>query len=160
VLSNGPLYIANSTIAFNSAPPGRYAVVLTEYYTLDIESSIIAENLPGDVDAPPSATVSGSNNLITVSRNVPAGVITLSACPQLLPLADNGGPTLTHALRHTSPAIDAGANLYMVPYDQRGAGYLREFGAGADIGAFEWHGEFEDSVFRNDFDHDAAYCDL
>ena len=160
VLSNGPLYISNSTIAFNSAPPGRYAVVVTDNNTLDIESSIIAENLPGDVDVPLSTTVSGSNNLITVSHNVPAQVITLSACPQLLPLADNGGPTLTHALRHSSPAIDAGANPYMAAHDQRGAGYLREFGAGADIGAFEWHGELEDSVFRNDFDYGAAYCDL
>jgi len=155
-----PLYITNSTIAFNRAYSAHlYAVVVTKNNTLDIESSIIAENLPGDVGVPLTTSVSGANNLIGTAYNVPAAAITVSACPQLEPLADNGGPTATHALRHTSPAIDAGANPFMVDYDQRGIGFSREFGSAADIGAVEWRGNLEDTVFRASFDYPAADCD-
>jgi len=52
-------------------------------------------------------------------------------------LADNGGPTMTHALLEGSPAIDAGSNPAGLTHDQRGAPYLRTVGAGTDIGAFE-----------------------
>ena len=47
--------------------------------------------------------------------------------PLLGPLADNGGPTMTHALLAGSPAIDAGdpaalAGMGGIPmFDQRGA---------------------------------------
>jgi hypothetical protein len=53
--------------------------------------------------------------------------------PQLGPLADNGGPTLTHALLPGSPALDAGdpdaeAGMNDVSeYDQRGAPFVRVF---------------------------------
>ena len=40
--------------------------------------------------------------------------------PELGPLADNGGPTLTMALLPGSPAIDAGDNSAAQPTDQRG----------------------------------------
>ena len=36
---------------------------------------------------------------------------TIPADPGLLPLADNGGPTLTHALQPDSPALDMGVAL-------------------------------------------------
>jgi hypothetical protein len=52
------------------------------------------------------------------------------------PLADNGGPTETHALLAGSPAIDAGSPDCPPPAtDQRGV--LRPQGAACDIGAFE-----------------------
>jgi predicted outer membrane repeat protein len=64
--------------------------------------------------------------------------------PQLGPLADNGGPTLTHALLPgSSPAIDAGdpadiAGVNGVPlHDQRGAPFIRVYGGRIDIGAVE-----------------------
>jgi hypothetical protein len=63
--------------------------------------------------------------------------------PLLGPLADNGGPTLTHALLPGSPAINAGdptavAGVNGVPlHDQRGAPYTRVFGGRIDMGAFE-----------------------
>jgi hypothetical protein len=53
-------------------------------------------------------------------------------------LADNGGPTLTHALLEGSAAIDAGINPLGLEYDQRGRPYQRVFGAAADAGAFEF----------------------
>src|SRR5262245_62592708 len=40
--------------------------------------------------------------------------------PRLGPLADNGGPTPTHALLPGSPALDAGSNPLGLSADQRG----------------------------------------
>ena len=51
------------------------------------------------------------------------------------PLADNGGPTSTHALQPTSPAIDAADGAACPATDQRGV--ARPQGAGCDVGAFE-----------------------
>jgi predicted outer membrane repeat protein len=54
-------------------------------------------------------------------------------------LADNGGPTMTHALVAGSPAINAGDPNFAPPpeFDQRGAPFVRVFGGRIDIGAFE-----------------------
>lgn len=63
--------------------------------------------------------------------------------PLLGPLADNGGPTLTHALLGGSPAIDAGDPAAAGGNDQRGTPFLRVFdgdgvnGARVDMGALE-----------------------
>lgn len=62
--------------------------------------------------------------------------------PQLAALGDNGGATLTFALRPASPAIDSGDNLSCPPTDQRGI--LRpqdgngNMNAVCDIGSFEY----------------------
>ena len=56
--------------------------------------------------------------------------------PQLGPLADNGGPTLTMALGPGSPAIDAGDTAAAPPTDQRG--FPRPVGSAVDIGAYEY----------------------
>ena len=62
--------------------------------------------------------------------------------PKLGALADNGGPTLTHAPLRGSPLIDAGSNLANLTVDQRGASRgLDANGDGlatADIGAVEF----------------------
>jgi hypothetical protein len=57
--------------------------------------------------------------------------------PQLSPLGYHGGPTLTHMLAATSPAVDAGANC--PPIDQRGVSRLVGQGPACDIGAVERH---------------------
>jgi hypothetical protein len=66
----------------------------------------------------------GGNNLLNVD-------------PRLGPLADNGGPTRTHALLPDSPALDAGTNPGALPTDQRGPGFFRTSGPRPDIGSFE-----------------------
>lgn len=59
--------------------------------------------------------------------------------PQLGPLANNGGPTETHALSPKSPAIDAGDPACPPPAtDQRGVS--RPQGLRCDIGAYEYRG--------------------
>jgi hypothetical protein len=67
--------------------------------------------------------------------------------PLLAPLADNGGPTRTHALRAGSPAIDAGTNVLPLATDQRGRS--RTSGLATDIGAFEVQSE---AIFADGFD--------
>ena len=58
------------------------------------------------------------------------------------PLQDNGGPTLTHALLPSSPAINAGDPNFSPPpfYDQRGPSFDRVVNGRLDIGSFEVQG--------------------
>ncbi|MCW5201676.1 MAG: choice-of-anchor Q domain-containing protein [Candidatus Electrothrix communis] len=63
-----------------------------------------------------------------------------------LPLADNGGPTLTHALVKGSPAIDLDAGCATgLSEDQRGE--PRPVGDGCDAGAFEGTISFSNNGF-------------
>ena len=110
-------------------------------FSLEIESSIIADNVAGartnDISGD-GTTVTGSNNLVTAAAaNVALPGNTLQSDPRLWPLADYGGVTHTMALRVGSPAVDAGINPLSLASDQRGAGFARVLGAAADIGAFE-----------------------
>ena len=60
----------------------------------------------------------------------------LNTPPLLLPLAHNGGRTLTHALMMESPAVNAGVNAYAITIsDQRG--WPRVICTNVDIGAYE-----------------------
>jgi len=59
--------------------------------------------------------------------------------PRLDALADKGGPTLVIALLPGSPAIDLGDRAGAPVTDQRG--FSRPFGAGIDLGAYEFHSD-------------------
>jgi len=144
VYSGVPLSVYNSTIAFNAG------IGLVSGYAVLLESTIIADNVTFDFRLFTGGSVSGANNLINVAPVVPPD--TIRDCALLQPLADNGGPTLTHALIGTSPAIDAGNNALALANDQRGDGFARVVGANADIGAFEWQGGIDDPIFTNGFD--------
>src|SRR5688500_9138533 len=52
-----------------------------------------------------------------------------------MPLANNGGPNLTHAIPHTSPAYNAGFGCYFGYDDQR---HVKR-DAKCDVGAFEFN---------------------
>jgi len=74
----------------------------------------------------------------------------LDVNPYLQPLADNGGPTLTHALLETSLAVDAGtAGKFAPDTDQRGDGFPRVSGGGLDMGAYELR---IDTIFSDRFE--------
>ncbi len=144
----------NSTVTGNSAPATDFGVGLYVGDSLTSQSSIFANNVnvsgdvAFDVDAP---LIEGNDNLIVrASNQVPDG--TIDACPRFRGLADNGGPTLTHALSSGSPAIDTGNNHSDVALDQRSNGFPRVHGAVADIGAVEWQGEMDDVLFRSAFE--------
>jgi hypothetical protein len=161
-----PLHMASSTIAFNTstgAIGGTGGLAIGN--PSQIESSIIANNASPDGASDLHAqcgiggscdtiVATGSNNLILAAElTVPAD--TLTDDPHLQPLANNGGPTKTHALASGSPAIDHGnangTGSGCLPYDQRGPGYARSAGAEVDIGAFEL-GAGPDRIFTNGFD--------
>ena len=149
--------ISNSTIAFNNAG-GTYGgggiCVAAGAGSLELTSTIVASNTaPSGACAYDicafGATISGANNLV-ISSNVALPPDTIDADPELLPLADNGGPTQTLALDAGSPALDTGANPDGLADDQRGPGYARVSGAGPDIGAYERQNV--DEIFANGFD--------
>ena len=116
--SGGSVFLANTILA-NSSAGGDCATTVAFAYNF---SSLIEDKSCGNTAA-------------------------LSGDPKLGPLADNGGPTRTHALLVGSPAIDAGNdttcnNAVGSPaygaggLDQRGE--TRPFGSHCDIGAFEF----------------------
>ncbi len=136
--------ISNSTIVFNKGA-GLGGIGIGGPH-LTLRSSIIADNQGTVADlAVGAATVSGEANLVTSPpASLPPGVITLSSEPHLAPLANHGGPTLTHALLSNSPAIAAGSNAGVYPYDQRGPGFDRTLSipppaalTWTDIGAYQ-----------------------
>jgi len=156
VFFDAAMKIENSTIAFNGSPAlfldgdGVYAYQAT----VDLESAIVAENsnngFPDDVIGGTGGTFTGANNLIYEPWSpVPPDTIE-NMHPLLSPLANNGGPTQTHALSFDSPAIDMGNDNAAVSYDQRGPGYPRTIGTNVDIGAFEV--DITDRIFANGFD--------
>ena len=78
------------------------------------------------------------HNLIEANACLIGGTTTgniLGQDPSLGPLQNNGGPTLTQAPLHGSPAIDHGDNAGCPAIDQRG--WHRPIGLSCDIGAVE-----------------------
>ena len=155
VYARGPTTIRNSTIAFNTETAFAHGGGLRLAYSIaDIESSIIASNTSfgatQNIDFGISGGVTGANDLIGPSGTATLPPGTIQSDPRLLPLADNGGLTKTHALMPGSPAIDTGNNDAGLSTDQRGAGFARELGGGPDIGAYE--GVDTDTIFANGFD--------
>ena len=154
-----PIYIYNSTIAFNTDrvtnPYYIYygtTAVMVKNAPLTMVSSIIGANYGADVALSGTATVTGSYNLVT-TPNAALPNDTKVACPQLDALADNGGPTWTLATLTVSQAIGAGANPLALASDQRGPGFARQSQSHTDIGAFQWN---EAPIFRASFDRKAG----
>lgn len=154
-----PTTITDSTIAFNTAGVGGPYAPVGVYTTspLVMNNSIIANNLAVtgtsfDVYASvASKQITGSNNLITATANFVAPG-TLTACPRLGNLSDNGGPTQTIPLLVGSPALNVGAANGQAT-DQRGTSFPRTVGSGTDIGAYERQaGVVDDVVFFSTFD--------
>ncbi len=80
--------------------------------------------------------------VVTITEGDLVGTPSAPINPRLTPLQDNGGPTFTHALMFSSPAINAGNPALpgsggdaCAAADQRGV--ARPVGARCDIGAYE-----------------------
>lgn len=137
--------INNSTIVGNTADSdndgsGNGGGVNNFNGTVSLYNTILANNIDMGGEAPDCAAVitSQDHNLIEVDLGCDVVGSTgndLSGDPALSPLADHGGPTLTHALLPGSPAVDAADNQSCPETDQRGA--IRPQGAACDIGAYE-----------------------
>jgi CSLREA domain-containing protein len=154
------LVVTHSTIAGNSATIGGGIARALSTPAL-IDHTIIAGNtrhtpttveiddVVGNVELAFSLLGVDTNVTITDNGGNLIGTAATPIDPKLGPLADNGGPTKTHALLIGSPAIDAGdpaavAGMDGVPeFDQRGMPFGRVDdgdgvdGARIDIGAYE-----------------------
>ncbi len=112
IYSEGALTLISSTVVANSAPGGAN-LFRAAPSTLGSTNTILADPAGGagcGAEATAAAPVSGGFNLdedgscgLAVAPGDLVGVD-----PLLVPLAANGGPTMTHAEREGSPAIDAG----------------------------------------------------
>ena len=140
------LTVTNSTLSNNLAIDGG-GILNDIDGTAILNNTIVANSVLFDVNN--GGTLSGSHNLIETLINGGTNNLTdmLTSDPELGLLQDNGGPTFTHALASTSPAIDAGSNAVAtaagLTTDQRGIGFGRiadgdsNGTATVDIGAFE-----------------------
>jgi hypothetical protein len=188
ISSTGSLFLRHSTVVDNVANSngdeegtgGAIRLGFRAPIQFEIENSIVAGNRVGDnvneLSLGSTVTLSAHYSLIgtkagtnlaeapigspDASGNIIGGVIHGVIDPMLGPLADNGGPTKTHALLPGSPAINAGdptavASANGVPeFDQRGEPFTRVFGGRIDIGAFEAQSLIVDTlVDENDGDY-------
>ncbi len=164
--------LVNSTVALNSAPIGSGGGIYSAGTLTNFVSNIVAYNTALSCD--------DIDEVAKFGGQVTYDLILNGAClqsfsdgvnhnlvghdPLLSSLANNGGPTLTHYLRPTSPAIDAGANPDRLAFDQRGPGHPRTVGPATDIGAvevcedFDLDGDCDHDETCEDRDHD-GHCD-
>lgn len=144
IFASGSLTLDSVTITDNFSEAGSGIYVDTADGDLTIGNTILSDNFPLATDCYFDASGSGAvldqgYNLFVGSAgcgfldNVNNNILSQAF---LEPLADNGGPTQTHAPQLISPAIDAGSTGLTV--DQRGA--ARPSGAADDIGAYEAQG--------------------
>jgi len=147
-LFGGLLRISNSTITSNTggAPGGGIASdgrFPEERSRIELASSIVASNVPNDVDVdfffgPVNPLNSEGGNVIGTGNATGAfgaSEVIGAADPMLGNLDDNGGETPTRVPLAASPAIGAGSNPRHLTTDQRGR--ARTFGGSTDAGAVE-----------------------
>lgn len=160
------LHVTNSTISgnqsisaagiFNGAA-GNDVYVLNSTLTNNTRTYTTTP-VPGDIDNPAGGYLSIQNSivssvgtsagptvLVSLGNNIFTGVAftsgfqptdLIAADPKLGPLANNGGPTQTHALLSGSPALNTANTTAAPALDQRGS--PRPTGSAADIGACEF----------------------
>ena len=140
---NGLTVVLQSTLSANTAAVGRGVYLLGDggmaAYLLN--NSIVggADTAATDLAGGGAVSGGGTNNVVRSWWGVTGLTNTITADPQLGPLADNGGPTPTMALTPASPAFDAGdpAAAAGLGTDQRGGRFARTQFARPDVGAFE-----------------------
>jgi hypothetical protein len=151
--SGGGIDNSARLVVLNSTVYGNAGIGIT--YTGKeqvLGNTIVANNIPIDCysSADSSFSLIGTNVIADGSCAFQGA---LTGDPMLGPLTDNGGPTLTHALRAGSPAIDAGDNPTCAtwPTDQRGSPRLvdgnLDGSAVCDLGAYEYSQLFAFSGF-------------
>ncbi|NQV27466.1 MAG: hypothetical protein HQ518_24210 [Rhodopirellula sp.] len=176
LLSGGAIYnaasggtsLVNATVTANSA--GTLGGGIRSTTQTSLGNTIVAENtaVSYDFDVSGAYFTLGSNLIGRVDNatgfffgqnNDQMGFSNAVLDPGLLPLADNGGPTLSHALLLASPAIDAGVSVGAASLDQ--TGNFRNYDGNrdglyiVDIGAVEFVNEtttFAVNTFEDTFD--------
>ena len=147
-LTAGTLNLNNVTVTGNTSEGDAGGIFAHPLSTVNIGNSIISGNTSSSAvteDCYATLTSKGYNLIQVISACTIGGDTTgnlTGVDPLLGALADNGGPTLTHALLAASPAIDAGDNSTCEGKDQRaiirpqdGDGDLTDT---CDMGAYEF----------------------
>jgi CSLREA domain-containing protein len=148
--AEGRVSLNGVTIAQNKAPNG--GGILNKAGVVQISNSVLAGNTASPEASPDCGGVitSGGYNLIEKAAGCelagPGTGDVVGKLAKLSALADNDGPTRTHALEPGSPAIDAGnpapptgKDGTCAPADQRGVKRPQAGGGkqACDIGAYE-----------------------
>lgn len=156
-LIEGSAAMVHSTVAFNISSNGPVLSLFgtaDNPATLDLVSSLV-------VQATPAQASCGGNGPLTITAE--ASFSTHESCTdvateleaiRLAALADNGGATLTHALRTGSVAIDAAGDCegdLANATDQRGKPRPGGSSVSCDAGAYEFQGVNEDFIFVDRF---------
>jgi CSLREA domain-containing protein len=135
VYTAGTLAIIASTIAGNSAAEGDGLYVITPPTgaATSLQNSLLSHGTGGTCGGPGLGNLSATANVIsddTCQFKDPTNLQSVN--PQIGALADNGGPTNTHALLPTSPAIGHAGSCATI--DQR----LITRVAPCDSGSYEY----------------------
>ncbi|MEM7333198.1 MAG: carbohydrate binding domain-containing protein [Chloroflexota bacterium] len=147
-VTDGVVNVTNSTIAKNISPAAGNADVFVGTFgdspaTLNMTNNIVASDA-GMINCFVAFFGAGTVTLATDHNNVFTDGTCFVGASDLIwgvdalglgDLADNGGPTMTHALLAGSPAIDFADGAACPVYDQRGE--ARPQGAGCDAGSYE-----------------------
>jgi hypothetical protein len=136
--SGGNLTIVNSTITGNTSGSGGAGfAIASPSAKVQVINSIMAGNSGTDPNCWTNGApvLTSGKNIIDVAGQCGSGAAIIEVDPGLLPLAANGGPTMTHAVPLTSPAIDAAVGC-TVTDDQRHV--ARPQNKACDIGSFEF----------------------
>jgi parallel beta-helix repeat protein len=172
--ADGELRIVHATIWRNSAPAGGGIGVVESDFVPEVppktnaavvlKNTIVGGSLNGGscdwyVRSEGGNLETGNKNTCflavtaeTAQSPIELGVRDRRGDPQLWAIADNGGPTLTHALQYGSLAIDS-SNLPCSTVDQRGV--ARPQNGRCDAGAYEFVGApplFDDQPPETIFD--------
>ncbi len=133
------VYVRHSTFKDNAAA-GPAGGAFHHTFGLQVFSHVLlARNSTSSVYGATSGGIVANEGSNLADDSSAAGFATQVADLKLGLLANNGGPTLTHALLPGSPALNAGTNAAIagLPFDQRGPGFPRLVGSAVDIGAYE-----------------------
>jgi hypothetical protein len=130
------IFISNSTIAGNFTRPGGGALFLGSAVAT-LKGSVLDLNVGDNCLLGGPFTSQGYNVSSDASCSLAGGPNDASiVSARLQPLGDNGGNTLTHALKAASPALNRlPLSLCGLATDQRGK--LRGITDACDSGAFE-----------------------
>ncbi len=165
--------VENSTITANTSAAYAGGIYSSYYGALSLAGSIVAGNNGGSGDvydnSNPASTavdsiIGNNSGSAFVADGVLIGDAGTPVDAMLSPLADNGGPTMTHAPMPGSPAIDANASSTSAA-DQRGGerpwdSVANAAGGVADIGSHEYLAPVVVQSGSPDFDGDGdADCD-
>ena len=170
-----PLALTNVTITANQASTSGGGI-WTAAEPPVLHNTIVAGNFLGSDSAPSDVegdfSAASSHNLIgavdgstgLAGNGSLTGTADNPLDPQLLPLADNGGLTLTHALLPQSPAVDAGSDGRAtdagLTTDQRGTGFPRFIDGNTDAAATVDIGAYEANFATNGEIHGTVWHDL